>query len=564
MASTLRRIHDPGFMQHYFHGVGLDLGADATGLARCSREFPRVVRVVPWKGELMAVPGVEHRSFDFVHASHCLQTVVNPAKALGRWLDLLKTGGYLVLTVPDQDLADQTVQPAETNDAPARGFSVCKDPLPPGSVNLLELVRAYGSIAACERIAVIRPEQAIEVVLRKRPAPTPAEMLGAAGRARNVEDFLQISQTTLRLFPYRFDVAHQVSVGMMRWNLFDEAETLWARMVTRLPEEWGPKLYQFLHVISSGKINEGFRLRAAATDDWSWKRRTSAPPPETFPRWTGQSLAGKTIAIWSEFGLGDEIFFLRFSRMLRKQAGARSVTVVCQSPLVELFEASGEADAVLDIRASAAIPEHDYWVYPHDIPAWLPVELDALPASVPYLRLPSGAPPVTLPGRPQALKVGVAFKGAPTHENDGARSLRSLSMLDSLFAHEEVEFFSLQKGRGADEAADYARKRSNFHDIGATLETMMDTARVIAALDLVLTVDTSVAHVAGAMGKPTWLLVPEFADWRWHYVREDSPWYPTMKLFRHPPNGSWAEVLTRVNGHLLERVAAHAAPPTLE
>ena len=104
----------------------------------------------------------------------------------------------------------------------------------------------------------------------------------------------------------------------------------------------------------------------------------------------------------------------------------------------------------------------------------------------------------------------------------------------------------------------------NFHDIGATLHSMMDTARAIDALDLVLTVDTSVAHVAGAMGKPTWLLLPAYADWRWHLAREDSPWYPSMRLFRHPYSGSWAEVVTRLNGHLLALVQGRTALLKLE
>ena len=141
-------------------------------------------------------------------------------------------------------------------------------------------------------------------------------------------------------------------------------------------------------------------------------------------------------------------------------------------------------------------------------PAFLPVELDALPDSVPYLRMPPGMPKFALPGRPDALKVGIVFKGAPSHENDRFRSLPSLAVLDSLFDHDDVEFYSLQKGEGAEEAAAYAGRLANFHDLGATLHSMMDTARAIDALDLVLTVDTSVAHVAGAMGKRTWLLLP--------------------------------------------------------
>jgi len=151
---------------------------------------------------------------------------------------------------------------------------------------------------------------------------------------------------------------------------------------------------------------------------------------------------------------------------------------------------------------------------------------------------------------PNKLKVGLVFKGNPTHENDRARSLPSLAVLDDLLRIPDIEFFSLQKGAGADEAADYAQKHANFHDVGAQITTMAETAKAIESLDVVLTVDTSVAHVAGAMGKRVWMMLPFYGDWRWHYTREDSPWYPTMRLFRKRHGCDWSEVVARIAGHL--------------
>ncbi|WP_040052590.1 two-partner secretion domain-containing protein [Caballeronia concitans] len=156
------------------------------------------------------------------------------------------------------------------------------------------------------------------------------------------------------------------------------------------------------------------------------------------------------------------------------------------------------------------------------------------------------------------LKVGIVFKGNPTHENDSQRSLPSLGVLDDLVKLGGVEFFSLQKGAGADEAARYGQLYRNFHDIGPGLNTMAETASAIAALDIVLTVDTSVAHVAGAMGKPVWLMLPSYGDWRWHYTREDSPWYPTMRLFRRRFGCDWSEVVARLAGHMRQAVMEKA------
>ena len=582
MKAALRRAHDPAFVQHYFAGVGLEIGERDSALAANVSLFPRVARVVPWHGDVADVPGVEELAFDFVHAGYCLQDVANPPKALARWLDLVKPGGYVIVTVPDEDLEERGAWPSQVDPSRRASFTVCKASARlPASINVIDVVRTLAPIAACERIAVVRDhhvervaapaddaaslaERSIEIVLRKRPVPTAKDLLMVAGGAQTAEECLRACLAAVQTYPYRFEVAHRAAMLMQRWNLTEAVETLWHDTVERLPDEWGPKLYEFLHLILQGRIHEGFRLRSQRVKSWHWKRRTTVEPPAEIAEWTGQPLHGKSIVIWSEFGLGDEIFFLRFARMLRERAGAQKVTVVCQKPLVGLFEASDQADAILAVDQTKTLPLHDYWVYPHDLPAYLPLELDALPDSVPYLRLPPGLPKFALPGRPDALKVGIVFKGAASHENDAYRSLPSLSVLDLLFEHDEAEFYSLQMGEGADEAASYAGRLANFHDLGPTLRSMLDTARAIDALDLVVTVDTSVAHVAGAMGKRTWLLLPAYADWRWHLEREDSPWYPSMRLFRHPYTGSWSGVVTRLNGHLLGLAKSRPALSNVE
>lgn len=576
--ALLRRAHDPAFVQHYFAGPGFDFDEVGGCLATHAHLFPRVNRVVTWQGDVMTVPGVEERSFDFVHASQCLQQAVNPGKALARWLDLLKPGGYLVLTVPDEDLARALVQPGENAPDRRASFTICKPAeASPAPVNVLDLVESLSGMASCERVMLMRDHQAdegtataasssanslaeaaIEVVLRRRHVPTPQEFLERANQAQTAEECQRVCEQAVRTYPYRFWVAHRAAVAMLRWNLLDAVQTVWDGTASRLYDDWDPKLYQFLHKIASGHIHEGFKLRAAGVSTWPWRRRTQAEPPSRYPGWTGESLEGKSIVIWSEFGLGDEVFFLRFARMLKRQAGAVKVTVVCQEPLVELFATSGEADAIVAVNQTAELPDHDFWVYPHDIPAYLPLTLDTLPPSVPFLRTSPGMRAFELPGRADAFKVGVVFKGAPTHENDAWRSLSSLDVLMPLFERQEVEFYSLQKGPGAAEVAALAQRLDNFHDVGATVSTMMETARAIDALDLVLTVDTSVAHVAAAMGKPTWLLLPAFPDWRWHYAREDSPWYPSMKLYRHPFRGGWADVIARIGSDLAAWVGARS------
>lgn len=570
--SAQRRSRDPAFQQHYFAGKGIDIGAGDDPLSAHAHAFPLVTEVVSWdkaEGDALRMAGAQDASFDFVHSSHCLEHLVNPFQGLARWLELLKPGGYAVITVPDEDLYEKGRWPSPFNRKHKVSFTVCKhEKTLPQSVNVLDLMRAVAPVASCERVWLVREhyderranvdqtarglaECAIEIVLRKRAVPGAHDMMRAASRARDAHESVRLWKLALRSYPYRFDVYHGAMLAWLRWDRIDDIDRLWAQCVECLPDQHLPRLYQALHAIAGGKLQEGFKHREACMAKFGWQRRTSVQPPSSCPAWSGESLEGKSIVIWSEFGLGDEIFFLRFARILRERCGAARVSVMCQAPLVTLFEGSKEADAVFSVAQAADLPPHDFWVFPHAIPAHVALDLEALPQSVPFLHAPGMTTVTALKDSRARLKVGVVFKGAPSHENDKQRSLPSLSVLDDIFKLDDIEFFSLQKGAGADEAAGYALRLSNFHDIGVLMSSMDETANAIAALDLVLTVDTSVAHVAAAMGKPTWLMLPFFGDWRWHYTRDDSPWYPSMRLFRRAAGADWSEVVARLRGRLL-------------
>ncbi|AQH03787.1 methyltransferase type 11 (plasmid) [Burkholderia sp. KK1] len=569
--ASLRRSRDPSFVQRYLVGDGLDIGGKDDPLTQHMASFPLMrsaaVRDAS-QGSVTAMDGVPDARYDFVHASHILAEQDNPHKALARWLDLLKPGGHAVITVPDEDLYGKGDWPSRFNRNHKASFTICKPAHKlPRSIDVLELVSAMSNVAQCERVTLLRDhyddqrhsvdqtdkgfaECAIEIVLRKRDVPTARAMLETAAQARSAGQGIAACKDAARTYPYRFDVYHRAMLEFLRWEVPHEADALWDECAKRLAGEHPPQLYKVLHAISRGKLQEGFAMREALMAPFGWRRRTTAQPPHGVAQWTGQPLNGKSIAIWSEFGLGDEIFFLRFARIFRERCGAQKVVVVCQAPLAELYEASGEADEVVSVENVAKLPHVDFWVFPHAIPAWLKLDLEALPSTTPYLRAPEGVPSKLPAASHDKLKVGIVFKGNPTHENDRHRSLPSLAVLDDVFKLEGMEFYSLQKGAGADEAARYASERANFHDVGVALETMAETASAIASLDLVLTVDTSVAHVAGAMGKPVWLMLPCYGDWRWHYTREDSPWYPSMRLFRRRFGADWSEVVARMVGHL--------------
>jgi SAM-dependent methyltransferase len=571
--AALRRSRDLAFVQEYFAGDGLDVSYPADPLEAHAAVFARVKSIVTRdcsKQDWASMSDLQDASFDFIHSSHLLAYHDNPAKVLARWLDLLKPGGYAVITVPDEDLYGKGVWPNPFPSGHKRSFTIFKSERTlPRSINLIEVVRMLAPVATCERLMLVRDhfdpqlgdidqtaegdaECAIELVLRKRDVPPMIAFLYAASGEPDAAQAARIVREAARTYPYNADVYYGAYSEMLRRDMPEQCDALWDQAVACLEGEYAPQIYRALHTVGRGRLQEGFVLREALVNGFGWKRRTKAEPPSHVAEWKGEPLAGKSIAIWSEFGLGDEIFFARFARIFREQCGAQRVVVVCQGPLVQLFEASGFADQIVDVTRTSELPDVDYWVYPHAILVWLPLDLEALPRTTPYLRAPEGMPgklPDVNSGR---LKVGIVFKGQPTHENDRDRSLESLAVLDDVFALEGIEFFSLQKGAGAEETARYAIERANFHDVGPALLDMADTAKAVEALDLVITVDTSVAHVAGAMDKPVWIMLPAIGDWRWHYVREDSPWYPSARLFRRRVGGEWTPVVARMVAELIK------------
>ena len=277
---------------------------------------------------------------------------------------------------------------------------------------------------------------------------------------------------------------------------------------------------------------------------FAWRWRADAVPPHglALPEWAGEPLAGRHLLVHAEQGLGDTLQFVRFLPRLRRLA-PESVTLLCQPVLTELLRDIPGADRVIG-------PEDDFGacdlrVPLLDLPLRLGVALADLSDGVPYL---DAKPALTeiwhrRLGRASGKRVGLVWKGRPQHANDRNRSMR-LDMVVPLFALEGVSWVSLQKDPSDAERGLLAG--AGVRDLGDELLTLDDTAAVIAGCELVVSVDTSVAHLAGALGKPVWILLPMVPDWRWLMGRADTPWYPSAKLFRQPARGDWTGVVNAV------------------
>jgi len=264
------------------------------------------------------------------------------------------------------------------------------------------------------------------------------------------------------------------------------------------------------------------------------------------PHWSGQELGGKTVLLWSEQGFGDFIQFIRYAPLLKRQ-GAKVFAFV-RDELRELAQSLVDVDLVLG--PNDGCPPFDYYINLLSIPRVLGTDLSSIPHETPYLFADPDRS-AWWSGKFRSdplLKVGLVWAGSSTHLRDRYRSLK-LERLAPVLDVPGVRFFSLQKGAAAT-ALKATKWADRVVDLEPHLMSFADTAAAIANLDLVIAVDTAVAHLAGALGKPVWTLIPKPADWRWLEDRDDTPWYPTMRLLRQRIAGDWDQVIARTKAEL--------------
>ena len=277
-----------------------------------------------------------------------------------------------------------------------------------------------------------------------------------------------------------------------------------------------------------------------------------------FPQWRGESLTGRTFLLVGEQGRGDEIQFIRFAEWLHRQGAI--VDVLVSQPI------AGIAASIAGVRAVfTTVPPgaYDYWSHMLKMPEHMKLNQSMLPIATRYIaaspdklaywRAHVDALP-TRPAHAKTRRMGVVWAGGPHHVLDRFRSIR-LDALKPLFALPGTSWYSVQKGDHECESEALADE-FDLHTLGPAIQDFTDTLAILETLDLLITVDTSVAHLAGAAGRPVWVLLPTCADWRWMVDRTDTPWYPSMRLFRQRELGQWDEVIEEVRNALREWQAA--------
>lgn len=394
---------------------------------------------------------------------------------------------------------------------------------------------------------------AFDLVLRADPGD--AGILGNKGnllrQLGRFDDALACFGRGLEAAPGDFRLLGNRALTLQHRGALDDAIAAYGEALAAAPDDVHLRCNHAQALLLAGDFAPGWA-------EFEWRLREPGAAKDahlTTPRWDGADPSGKTLLLTAEQGLGDTIQFARYARVLAAR-GAQAVLAVAPRMVRLCAEVSGAAEVVGEADPP---PAHDAHIPLMSLPHLLETDAATIPAEVPYI----AAEPERvahwrdrLGAEEAGLGVGIAWQGNPAYEHDRARSI-PLDAFAPLFDVPGTHFFVLQRDLGR-EALGQVAGRAAVTDLGPELDqeaAFVDTAAVLESLDLVISSDTAIPHLAGALARPVWLLLPYAPDWRWMIGRDDSPWYPTMRLFRQSAPGDWAGVVARVAAELSELAA---------
>ena len=387
-----------------------------------------------------------------------------------------------------------------------------------------------------EAIAAFRQALALNPNL-----PEAHNNLGSALKDQGqLDEAIAAYRQAIALRPTYADAHNNLGNALKDQGQLDEAVAAFRQAIALKPDYAEFHFNLSLSLLTSGDFQQGWEEH-----EWRWKCKEFPTPARNFPQpqWDGCPLEGRTLLLHTEQGHGDAVQFIRYLPLVEQRGGR--IIIECQAELQRLIRPiAGRCQIVV---SGQPLPIFDLHCPLLSLPRVFGTNLDNIPNNVPYLRADAedaGRWQRRLADHSPLVKVGLGWAGSPAHRNDCNRSMK-LATLAPLGQVPGARFFSLQKGEAAAETKT-PPAGMELVDWTQELKDFADTAALIANLDLVIAVDTAVVHLAGAMGKPVWTLLPFVSDWRWLLERQDSPWYPSMRLFRQPRIGDWDGVITRV------------------
>lgn len=390
-----------------------------------------------------------------------------------------------------------------------------------------------------------------EEALRLRPDYAKAHInKGVALVARgDVAAAVKCLRRGVELQPDFAEAHSSLGTGLSALGRLDEAAAAYEEALRLKPDypdaHWNRSLLWLLR---------GDYARGWPDYEWRWRCKKAFPlPPLTAPRWDGTPLDGRTILLYAEQGLGDTLHFVRYAPLVKTRGGR--VILQCQGSLIPLLSRCSGIDEL--VAWGAPSPACDVWSPLMSLPALFHSTLDTIPATLPYLF----ADPLLVENWRKRLaelpgfKVGIVWQGSPRHAWDRHRSV-PLACFEPLARIPDVYLISLQKGPGEEQIASLAGSFPliTFDQLDQHAGAFMDTAGILRNLDLVISIDTAIAHLAGGLGVPLWMPLHHVPDWRWLMHRDDNPWYPSAHLFRQPAPGDWTSVFDRIAEELRAQV----------
>ncbi|MGO9915795.1 MAG: DUF6165 family protein [Isosphaeraceae bacterium] len=348
------------------------------------------------------------------------------------------------------------------------------------------------------------------------------------------------------------DAYNNLGIAYAELGRFDEAIASYTSCLKIRPDHVDARMNRALAWLRKGDYAQGW-----AESEWRRKKRSLTPRPPNMPQWNGFPLAGRRILLITERGFGDTMQFVRFAPLLKRQR-AGAVILECPEKLVKLLARTPGIDQL--VPQGKPLPEYDVYCALLNVPGLTATSIEAIPVDVPYIfadpelvehwRRELAASP--------GFKVGINWQGNPKCAGDRHRSI-PLAHFEPISRVPGVKLFSIQKNDGR-EQLDALAGKFTVTDLGRRLDEntgpFLDTAAVLKNLDLLITSDTAVAHLAGALGVPVWMALSTTPDWRWLTNREDNPWYPTMRIFRQDQHMVWGPVFERMAAELRVLVPA--------
>jgi Flp pilus assembly protein TadD len=393
--------------------------------------------------------------------------------------------------------------------------------------NILNRLRRFAeALESCDRALALKPDY----------PDVYANLCNALRGLGRLDEAVAAARKAIALRPGYVEAHNLLANSLKAEGRIEEALPIFDRVIAAQPENAGAHFNRALALLLAGRFEEGWREYEWR---WRWPEFPSARPPKAVPLWDGRPRENGTLLLWGEQGGGDTIRFVRYAPLVRRHC-ARVVLAVRKEMMGrDRFDAAGE-------NFAACVPLLS-------LPRLMGTTAGTIPAEIPYLAPPAGAAARWREriGKTAGCKIGLVWSGNPKHANDHNRSCR-LAEMAPLAGVEGARFLALQIGEPAAQA-DAPPTGMAIERLDGELGDFAELAGAVSALDLLVTVDTAPAHLAGALGRPVWVALPFSPDWRWQRAREDSPWYPGMRLFRQTAPGDWAGVFDRMAAALKEQ-----------